>query len=79
MLVPTTPLTLVDKNHGVELLHFSHFTMSHWSSRLTVCFPPQGAAVRARGVQPTLWNWDYLLAPSHYIGDLDVIPDHWPK
>jgi hypothetical protein len=40
--------------------------MSHWSSGLTVCFSPQGAAVRARGVQPTLWNWDYLLAPSRY-------------
>jgi hypothetical protein len=42
---------------------------------LTVCFPPQGAAVRAQGVQPTLWNWDYL---SRYSGDPDVIPDHWP-
>jgi hypothetical protein len=32
------------------------FTMSHWSSRITVCFSPQGAAVRAPGVQPTLWE-----------------------
>jgi hypothetical protein len=43
------------------------FTMSHGSSGLTVCFPPQGAAVRALGVQPTLWNWDYLLMLSHYL------------
>ncbi len=47
--------------------YISHtFTMSHWSSGLTVCFLPQGAAVNAQGVQPTLWNWDYLLAPSRY-------------
>jgi hypothetical protein len=32
------------------------FTMSHWSSGLTVCFLPQGAAIRALGVQPRLWN-----------------------
>ncbi len=25
------------------------FTMFHWSSELTVCFPPQGAAIRALG------------------------------
>jgi hypothetical protein len=38
------------------------------SSVLTaVCFPPQGAAIRAPGVQPTLWNWDYLLALYRYI------------
>jgi hypothetical protein len=40
------------------------FTMSHWSSGLTVCFRPQEVAVRAIGVQPTLWNWDYLLELS---------------
>jgi hypothetical protein len=32
--------------------------------------------VRDLGVQPTLWNWDYRLAPSPYSGDLDVIPYH---
>jgi hypothetical protein len=52
-------------------------TMSHWSSRVTVCSPPQGAAIRALGVQPTLWNWDYVLVLSHYSGDPNVIPDHW--
>jgi hypothetical protein len=41
--------------------------MSHWSSGLTVSFLPQGAAIRAPGVQPTLWNCDFLLAPSHYM------------
>ncbi len=41
-----------------------NFTISHWSSGLTVCFPTQRAAFWAGGVQPTLWNWDYLLAPS---------------
>jgi hypothetical protein len=51
--------------------------MSLWSSGLTVCFPPQGAAVCAPGMQPTPWNWHYLLALSRYIGDPDVIPDHW--
>jgi hypothetical protein len=34
---------------------------------------PQGAAIRTLGVQPTLWNWDYLLVPSRYIGDPEVI------
>ncbi len=43
------------------------FTMSHWFSGLTVSSPPQGAAVCTLGVQPTLWNWDYLLALSCYI------------
>ncbi len=42
------------------------FTMSHWSSGLTICFPPQGAALCAPEVQLILWNWDYLLAPSRY-------------
>jgi hypothetical protein len=42
------------------------FTMSHWSSGPTVCFPPQGAAVCTPGVQPLLWNWDCLLALSRY-------------
>ncbi len=40
--------------------------MSHWSSRLTIYFPPQGAAACAPGVQPTLWNWDYLLPVTCY-------------
>jgi hypothetical protein len=52
------------------------FTMSHWSSGLTICFPPQGAAVRALGLQPTFWNWDYLFAQSRYSGYPDVIPEH---
>ncbi len=54
------------------------FTMSHWSSGLNVCFPPQGAVVCALGVQLTQWNWDYLIAPSSYSGDPNVIPDHRP-
>ncbi len=52
------------------------FTMSHWSSGQTIYFPPQGAAICTPGVQPTLWNWDYLLVPCRYSGDPDVIPDH---
>jgi hypothetical protein len=51
----------------VELLHCSHFHHVSLVSGLAVCFPPQGAAVRATGVQPILWNWDYLLVPSFYI------------
>ncbi len=34
------------------------------------------AAIRTLGVQPTHCNWDYLLAPSRYSGDPDMIPDH---
>ena len=60
----------------MELLHSHITTLAHWSSGLTVCFPPQGATVRALGVPPTLWNWDLLLALSCYSGDPDVIPDH---
>jgi hypothetical protein len=45
---------------------FLTLTMSYWSSGLTVCFPPQGASVCTLGVQPTLWNRDYLFAPSGY-------------
>jgi hypothetical protein len=52
--------------------NFHHVLLVQWS---TICFPPQGAAVRASGVQPTLWHWDYLLVPSRYIGDPDVIGD----
>jgi hypothetical protein len=40
--------------------------MSHWSSGLAICFLPQGAVVHSPGVQPTLWNWDYLLALPCY-------------
>ncbi len=40
--------------------------MSHWSSGLTICFLPQGAAVRTPGLQPIQGNSDYLLAPTHY-------------
>jgi hypothetical protein len=40
--------------------------MSPWSSGLAICFLPHGAAVHAPGVQPTLWNWDYLAVPSRY-------------
>jgi hypothetical protein len=55
----------------------SHFilTMSHWSSRLPVCFPSQGTWVQI--------PWGYLcetgillLALSRYIGDPDVIDHH---
>jgi hypothetical protein len=74
------------QNSG-EFLHFSHFhqvSLVQWTNRL---LPPQGAAVRIPGVQPTLWNWDYLLVPSCYSSDLteslitglDRSPDlsHW--
>jgi hypothetical protein len=49
-------------------------TMSHWSSGLPVCFPPQGSQV------PIPWGdlcetGILLLALSRYIGDPDVI-DH---
>ncbi len=50
----------------LELLHSHITTLAHWSSGLMVCFPPQGASVRALGVPPTLWNWDLLLALSCY-------------
>ncbi len=40
--------------------------MSHWSSEPTIWFLPQGAAVRALGMLPTLWNWKYLLVKSRY-------------
>ncbi len=62
----------------VKLLQFHSNTMSYWSSGIITCFPPKGAAVHAPGVQPALWNLDYLLAPSRYIGDPDLI-DHWPR
>jgi hypothetical protein len=38
----------------VEVLHSPFLTQSHWSiGSAQICFPPQGAAVRAPGVQPT--------------------------
>jgi hypothetical protein len=55
------PVTITGGGGGGALWSscISHiFTMSHWSSGLTICFPPQGAAFRTLGVQPTLWNWD---------------------
>jgi hypothetical protein len=63
-------------NNNVELLHFSHFhhvSLVHCTNRL---LPTTGAVFRALGVQPTLWNWDYLLALSRYSGGPNVIPDH---
>ncbi len=55
----------------------SHFilTMSHWSSRLPVCFLSQGTQVQIPwGV--LMWNRILLLALSRYIGDPDVIDHH---
>jgi hypothetical protein len=55
----------------VEILQ-SHFilTMSHWSSGLPVCFPPQGTRVQIpRGV--LLWNRD---------SPVSVVSQHgWPR
>jgi hypothetical protein len=67
----------MDKEQSVERLDFLNF---HHVSLVqqTICFLLWGAAVCAPGAQPTLWNWDCLLAPSHYSGDPDVIPDHQP-
>ncbi len=63
-----TPNCLISTVTGVGGLFtscISHtFAMSHWSSGLTVYFLPQGAADHALEMQPTLWNWDYLLALS---------------
>jgi hypothetical protein len=59
----------------VELLHSHTITLCQWSSGSNVCFLPRGAMVRTPGVHPNFWNWDFLLAMSRYIGDLDVIPD----
>ncbi len=54
-------------------------TQSHWSSGSTIGFPPRGPAVGAPGVHPQCWNWDLQLVKSRYIGDPDIIPDHWTK
>ncbi len=45
----------------MELLHFSHFhhvSLVQWTKCLLLT---TGLAVCTPGVQPTLWNWDYLL------------------
>jgi hypothetical protein len=42
----------------VELLHFS---LVQLTNRL---LPATWGIGLCPGVQPTLWNWDYLLAPS---------------
>jgi hypothetical protein len=63
----------------VELLHFSHIrhvSLVQWTYRL---LPATGGSSLCPGVQPTLWNWDYLLVPSRYSGDPDMIPDHRPQ
>jgi hypothetical protein len=52
------------------------FTMSHWPSVLTVCFPVQGAAVCAPGCSPHFGTWIFMLVQSRYSGDPDMIPDH---
>jgi hypothetical protein len=41
------------------------FTMSHWSSGLTVLLPATGGSSSLPGAQHTLWNWDYLLASRY--------------
>jgi hypothetical protein len=38
-----------------------------------------GPSVRVLGMHPHFWNWDLLLMLSRYIGDLNVIPNHWPR
>ncbi len=72
---PSTYVYILQKVASVESLQ-SHMilTMSHWSSGLPVCFPPQGTQVQI--------TWGYLcetgillLALSRYIGDPDVF-DH---
>jgi hypothetical protein len=62
----------------VEFLHFSHFhhvSLVQWTKSL---LPATKGSSSRPGVQPTLWNWDYMLALSHYCGDPDVIPDYRP-
>ncbi len=66
----------------MELLHSHTTTQSHWSSGSTICFPPNGAAVcdfAFQGCTHTSGTGILLLALSRYIGDPDVIPDHWPE
>ncbi len=64
---PNTEKTIVESLQSHMIL-----TMSHWSSGLPVCFPPQGTQVQI--------PWGdlcetgiLLLALSRYIGDPDVI------
>jgi hypothetical protein len=50
----------------VELLHFSHLnhvSLVQWINHL---LPARRGSGPQPGVQPTLWNWDYLLAMSRY-------------
>ncbi len=63
------------KEECVESLQ-SHMilTMSHWSSGLPVCFPPQGSQVQIPWGD-LCGTGILLLALSRYIGDPDVI-DH---
>jgi hypothetical protein len=61
-----------------SLLNSLSTTMSHWSRGLTVCFPRQGAAFVPRGATYTL-ELGYLIVPSRYISDPDVIPDNQPQ
>jgi hypothetical protein len=62
----------------VEALQLHSNTQSPWSSGSTVCFPSGGTAVCIPEMHPHLqWNRVLLLAMSNYIGDSDVIPDHW--
>ncbi len=62
----------------MEALQFHSNTQSHWSSGWNFCFLPRGAAVHVLGMQPHLeWKQVLLLAKSRYIGDLNMIPDHW--
>ncbi len=53
-------------------LTLSSVSLVQWTNRL---LPVTGGRVCAPGVQPTHWNWDYLIEPSRYSGDPDVIPD----
>jgi hypothetical protein len=59
----------------VELLHSHTAAQSHWSSMLTVCFPPGGQRFAPRDAL-ALMEWDLLLAMSRYVCDLYMIPDH---
>ncbi len=64
--------------YSVEALQLHSNAQSHWSSCSIVCSPPSGRAVHVPRIHPHLqWNQVLLLAMSCYIGDPEVIPDHW--
>ncbi len=62
---PIRPYPLLG-GRPVELLHFSHLrhvSLVQWGNRLV---PDTGGSNSGLGVQPTLLNWDHLLALSCY-------------